>query len=176
MFSQMSLLAGAIQWPDFVNGGSIALLGGVLAAVIAGLGSAKAVRMVGSTAAGIMNEKPELFGKLVILQALPGTQGIYGLLVWFFIMMYGGFFDGTAGELTLGVGFLYFLACVPMIVVGYLSAVHQAKVASDGAIMVAKNPGEQSKAIILAAMVETYAIFALLVSVLSIIMIDGLFA
>ena len=158
---------------EFINGNAIALLGGVVSAIVAALGSAKAVRMVGSTAAGIMNEKPELFGKMVILQALPGTQGIYGLLVWFFVMNFAGFFNGTA-NLTVFQGFLYFMACMPMAIVGYLSAIHQAKVASDGAVMVAKNPGEQSKAIILSAMVETYAIFALLVSVLSIIMISGL--
>ena len=158
---------------EIFSGNTLALLGGVLSAIIAGLGSAKAVRMVGSTAAGIMNEKPELFGKMVILQALPGTQGIYGLLVWFFVMNFAGFFNGTA-NLSIYQGLLYFLACITMAVVGYLSATHQAKVACDGAVMVSKNPGEQSKAIILAAMVETYAIFALLVSVLSIIMISNL--
>lgn len=158
---------------QFINGNMLALLGGVLAAVVAGLGSTKAVRMVGSIAAGIMNEKPELFGKLVILQALPGTQGIYGLLVWFFVMNFSGFFNGTA-NLSLMQGFWYLLACLPMAIVGYISAIHQAKVACDGAIMVSKNPGDQSKAIILAAMPETYAIFALLVSVLSIIMISGI--
>lgn len=158
---------------EFINGNALALLGGALAAIVAGLGSAKAVRIVGSTAAGIMNEKPELFGQMVILQALPGTQGIYGLLVWFFVMNFAGFFGGTA-NLSITQGFLYFLACMPMAIVGYVSAIHQAKVASDGAIMVSKNPGEQAKAIILAAMVETYAIFALLASVLSIIMISGL--
>ncbi len=121
-----------------------------------------------------MTEKPELFGKLIILQALPGTQGIYGLLVWFFVMNFAGFFDGTSSELSLFKGFLFFLACLPIAVIGYFSAVHQARVAADGVYLVAKNPGEQSKAITLSAMVETYAIFALLVSVLSIIMVSGL--
>lgn len=164
----------AIDWSVFFHGGYLALLGGVLAAVFAGLGSAKGVRIVGSAAAGVMTEKPELFGKLIILQALPGTQGIYGLLVWFFVMNFAGFFGGTAGEVSMLKGLLFLVACIPMAVVGYVAAIHQAKVAADGVYLVAKNPGEQSKAITLAAMVETYAIFALLVSVLSIIMVAGL--
>ncbi len=151
------------------TGANIALLGGVFAAAFAGWGSAKAVGHVGSVVSGVISEKPELFGKLLILQALPGTQGIYGLLVWFFVMLQGGFMAGTAGDLTLTQGALYFAACIPMMVVGYFSAIHQGNVAADGVLMVAKKPEEQSKPLILAAMVETYAILALLASVLSIL-------
>ncbi len=151
------------------TGANFALLGGVLAAVFAGMGSAKAVGHVGSVVTGVLSEKPELFGKLLILQALPGTQGIYGLLVWFFIMLNAGFLDGSAGNLTMTQGALYFAACLPMMAVGYFSAIHQGNVAANGALMVAKKPDEQSKPLILAAMVETYAILALLASVLSIL-------
>lgn len=174
MITGVTQVVGAIEASQFINGPMIALLGGVLAAIVAGIGSAKGVGLVGSVATGTLSEKPELFGKLVILQALPGTQGIYGLLVWFFIMSFAGFFDGTAANMSLMQGVLYFLACLPMAIVGYISALDQARVAADGVGLVAKHPGEQSKAIILSAMVETYAIFALLVSVLSIIMISSL--
>ncbi len=154
---------------QLITGANLALLGGVLAAVFAGMGSARGVGHVGSVAAGVLSEKPELFGKLLILQALPGTQGIYGLLVWFFVMLNAGFMNGTAGNLTVTQGMLYFAACMPMAIVGYFSAVHQGNVAADGVLMVAKKPEEQSKPLILSAMVETYAILALLASVLSIL-------
>lgn len=144
------------------------MLGGALTALITGIGSAKAVGRVGQVASGVLAEDPSIFGKLIILQALPGTQGIYGLLVWFFVMIFGGFFAGTASDLTIVQGMLYILACLPMMIVGYLSAIYQGKVAADGVALVAKRPEEQSKAIVLAAMVETYAILALLVSILSI--------
>lgn len=174
MVLSLTQVVGAMDWSQFFSGASLALLGGVFAAILAGIGSAKGVGLVGSVAAGTLSEKPELFGKLIILQALPGTQGIYGLLVWFFIMNFAGFFDGTAASISVSQGILYFLACLPMAIVGYYSAKDQARVAADGVSLVAKNPGEQSKAIILSAMVETYAIFALLVSVLSIIMISNM--
>lgn len=153
---------------ELFSGAGLAMLGGVLTALIAGIGSAKAVGRVGQVATGVLTEEPSIFGKLIILQALPGTQGIYGLLVWFFVMIFGGFFDGAAGDITIVQGMLYVLACLPMMIVGYKSAILQGKVAADGVALVAKRPEEQSKAIVLAAMVETYAILALLVSILSV--------
>ncbi len=162
----MTLLVRFLE--EMFSGAGLALLGGALTALIAGIGSAKAVGRVGQVATGVLTEDPSIFGKLIILQALPGTQGIYGLLVWFFVMIFGGFFDGTAGDLTIVQGTLYLLACLPMMIVGYISAIFQGKVAADGVALVAKRPEEQSKAIVLAAMVETYAILALLVSILSV--------
>ena len=58
----------------------IAYVGAALCAILAGIGSALGVMMAGKAAAGVASEKPELFGKLLVLQALPGTQGIYGFL------------------------------------------------------------------------------------------------
>ena len=66
---------------DWNNLGIVfALLGGVLAALMAGIGSAVGVGMAGQAAAGAVTENPTLFGKVLVLQLLPGTQGIYGLL------------------------------------------------------------------------------------------------
>lgn len=154
----------------FFNGQVLAFLGAALAAGFAGWGSAKGVGLAGETASGILTEKPELFGKLLILQALPGTQGIYGLLVWFIVMMQGGFLAGTSGNLTSLQGMQFFGACIPIMIVGYFSAVFQGRVAANGMMMLARQPGEQSKAIVMAAMVETYAILALLASMLMILL------
>ena len=154
----------------FFSGQVLAFLGAALAAGFAGWGSAKGVGLAGETASGILTEKPELFGKLLILQALPGTQGIYGLLVWFIVMMQGGFLAGTSGNLTSLQGMQFFGACLPIMIVGYFSAIFQGRVAANGMMMLARQPGEQSKAIVMAAMVETYAILALLASMLMILL------
>ena len=50
-----------------------ALLGGMLAALMAGIGSAVGVGMAGQAAAGAVTENPSLFGKVLILQLLPGA-------------------------------------------------------------------------------------------------------
>ncbi len=150
------------------TGPVIAFLGAALAAAIAGIGSARGVGLVGEAAAGVVSEDPSKFGKLLILQALPGTQGIYGILTWFLVMVQGGFISGSIKAITTAQGWQYFAACIPIMVVGYFSAIYQGKVAASGVALVAKRPDELGKAIVMAAMVETYAIFALLASVLAI--------
>ncbi len=151
-------------------GAILTILGGVLAAGLAGIGSAKGVGLVGEVAAGVLTEEPSRFSKVLILQALPGTQGIYGLLTWFMILLQSGILAGTA-DITWERGLSFFLAALPIAVVGYFSAIYQGRVAAAGIGLVAKRPEEQSKAIVLAAMVETYAILALLTSVMTILRI-----
>lgn len=153
------------------TGNGIALLGATLAATIAGWGSAKAVGSVGTVMSGALTEDPSKFGKLLVLEALPGTQGIYGLIIWVVYMIFSGTMTGAAKELTFAQGGMVFAACLPMMLVGFFSAVHQGRVASAACSLVAKRPEELTKGIIMAAMVETYAIFALLVSLLTIIFI-----
>lgn len=149
------------------TGNNIALLAVTIAASFAGAGSAKAVGNVGSVATGVLAEDPSKYGRLVILQALPGTQGIYGLIVWFMYLFFGGYLTGQVVNLELSRGLLIAAATLPMAIVGYYSALYQGKVAIAGCSLVAKKPEESAKALIMAGMVETYAIFALLISVLT---------
>lgn len=148
----------------------LTLLAGALAALLPGIGSAKAVGKVGEVCAGVLTEDPGKFGKLLILQALPGTQGIYGLLTWFMVMQVSGLFAGTA-DLSWQKGLSYLMAVLPIAFVGYFSALYQGSVAESGVLLVGKRSEEQSKALVLAAMVETYAILSLLASVLTILRI-----
>ena len=148
----------------------IAILGGVIAAVMGGVGSAISVGTVGQAAAGVVSEDPSKFGKVLILQILPGTQGLYGFLVAFLLLVQIGVMNGE----VLAQGFMYFAACLPMAVGGLISAVYQGKAAVAGVGIVAKKPEESGKAIIFAAMVETYAVLALLISILSIFSITSI--
>ena len=153
------------------TGPVIAFLGAALTAAIAGIGSARSVGMVGEASAGVVTEDPSKFGKVLLLQALPGTQGIYGLLTWFMVMNQGGFLSGNAAAITTAQGWQFFAACLPMMIVGYFSAYFQGRVSAAGCALVSKRPEELTKALVLAAMVETYAILALLASVLTILSI-----
>lgn len=150
-----------------------ALAGAALAALMAGIGSAIGVGMAGEAAAGVVTEDPQKFGKVLILQLLPGTQGIYGLLIAFMTLTQIGILGGSA-DISLAKGLLYFAACLPMAFVGLWSAKRQARAAVSGIQLVAKRPDQMGKSMIFAAMVETYAILALLVSILSIFGIAGL--
>ncbi|HHT24977.1 MAG TPA: V-type ATP synthase subunit K [Clostridiaceae bacterium] len=145
------------------------LLGAALAAFLPGLGSAKAVGRLGQAINGVLSEQPELFGRALILQALPGTQGIYGLLSFFLILTRSGLMEsGFSADITWYQGLLWIAAALPITIVGYLSALHQAKVCETGVSLIAKRSDQHARVIVLAVVVETYAIFALLASVLAI--------
>lgn len=151
---------------DFLDGNIIALAGAAIAALIAGLGSAKGVGMAGEAAAGVVSEDPDKFGQTLLLQALPGTQGIYGILVAFVILTKIGIVGGTPVQLSIQQGIMFLIASLPIGIVGYFSAIAQARASVAGIGIVAKRPEEVAKGITYAAMVETYAVLALLVSIL----------
>ena len=152
----------------FFNGNFLAVLGAALAVGLGGIGSAKGVGIAGEAAAGLIAEDPDKFGQTLILQALPGTQGIYGFLVGIMVMLICGFLGGTAA-LTASQGMYVLAACLPCALTGLISGIHQGRVAAAGINVVAKRPNEVSKAMIYAAMVETYAILGLLISILLVI-------
>lgn len=149
-------------------GMSFAVIGAVLAALLAGIGSARGVGMVGEAAAGLVSEDPSKFSKALVLQLLPGTQGLYGLLTTVLVLSQLGILSGAPIDLTLAEGLMYFGACMPIAIVGYFSAIAQARTAVAGVGIIAKKPDQNGKAITMSAMVETYAILALLVSILAV--------
>ena len=106
-------------------GVALALIGGALSALFACVGSAIGVGRTGQAAAGVISENPSMFTKVLILQLLPGTQGIYGFVVTFMIFINCGIFGGSA-EMSLAKGLLYLTACLPMAIIGFFSALGQA--------------------------------------------------
>lgn len=147
-------------------GTMLAILGASLAA-IAGIGSAIGVGIAGEAAAGVVAEDPKKFGQTLIMQALPGTQGIYGLLIAFIIMLKIGLMGGNGIlDLTVAQGAAILAAAAPIGIVGVFSAIAQGKAAAAGIMLIARKPEELAKGMIYAAMVETYAVLALLVSFL----------
>ena len=146
----------------------IALIGAALATILAGVGSALGVAMGGQAAAGVVSEDPNQFAKVLILQLLPGTQGIYGLLVTFIALSQIGLLGGSIAELTTKQGLAFFVACLPIAIVGLISAIYQGKTSVASIGVVAKKPDQFGKAMLFPAMVETYAILALLISILAV--------
>lgn len=144
-----------------------AILGAALSAGLAGIGSAWGVGIAGQAAAGVVSEDPDQFAKVLLLQLLPGTQGIYGLLVTFITLSQIGVLGGTQVTDT-ATGLSYLFACLPIAIVGLVSAYHQGKTSVASIGLVAKKPDQFGKAMLFPAMVETYAILALLVSILAV--------
>jgi len=144
-----------------------AILGAALSTALAGMGSAWGVGMAGQAAAGVVSEDPDQFAKVLLLQLLPGTQGIYGLLVTFITLSRIGILGGTAIT-DANTGLMYLFACLPIAIVGLISAYHQGRTSVACIGLVAKKPDQFGKAMLFPAMVETYAILALLVSILAV--------
>lgn len=121
-------------------GVALALLGAAIAALFAGVGSAIGVGIAGQAAAGVVTEDPNKFSKVLVLQLLPGTQGIYGLLIGFITLTQIGIMGGSA-DISLAKGLLYLAACLPMAFVGLWSAIKQGRASVACIGLVAKAPG-----------------------------------
>ncbi len=140
----------------------IAYLGVALACALAGIGSSVGVGIAAQASTGVMSVDPKKFGKLLLLSALPGTQGIYGFVIAFLLL------QKISGVETLDAATAWkvLAAGLPVALTGLLSGIHQGKVCGAGAMMTAKQPDDSGKALILAVFVEFYAILGFLVSFL----------
>ena len=150
-----------MSWIQFFmenNGGLIfAALGVALAVGLSGLGSAKGVGLVGEAASGLVTEEPEKFGKALVLELLPGTQGLYGFVP-------GNNYTKMSSGMSLEQGLYLIGACLPIAIAGLFSGIAQGRVAASGIQILAKRPEHNTKGIILAAMVETYALLGFVIS------------
>ena len=154
-----------MEFLNTIGGYAIALFGAGLAAFLACIGSAKGTGIAGEAAAGLAAEDPSKFGKALILQAIPGTQGLYGFVIWF--LAFGKLIPG----MSVDQGMQVFSACLPIAVGGLLSGIAQGKVAAASVNILAKKPDDWSKGMIFCIIVEFYAILSLLASFL---MLNGL--
>lgn len=145
-----------------------ALLGAAVAVFLSGAGSALGVGIAGQAASGVMSEDPSKFAKVLILQLLPGTQGLYGLIIGFVTLSKIGLLGGGVAEVSVQTGLLILAACLPIGIVGLISGKSQGKTAAAAIGIVAKKPDQFGKAMLFPAMVETYAILALLISFLAV--------
>lgn len=142
----------------------LAVLGAAFAVGLPAIGSARGVGLVGEAGAGLLSEDTSMFKKVFLLQILPGSQGLYGLLLAIIVFNKIGFLSGTVASLALGDGLTIFAGCLPMAFVGLFSAIYQGRVAAAGISLIAIKPNQVVKAMIMSAFVETYALLALLVS------------
>lgn len=161
-FAQEPAVAAAAapaQW-----GLMLAFFGAAMATFLACLGSILGVSMVGQAGAGLLTEKPELAGSVITLSVLPGSQGLYGMVIsLLFIFNYGPVISGDV-PLSLSQGLVLFAAFLPVMITCLTSSPYQAKVCSAGMHMLAKDSKLAGRVITMAALVETYALLGFLIS------------
>ena len=149
-------------------GFAIAILGGGLAAGLAAYGSSVGVGLAGEMAGGVISEDPDKFGSMLILQALPATQSIYGLVVAILVLVKieGFSLSDRMLDLELASGLAIFAACVPAMFGELISAIWQGKVAVSSMGVVAKKPDAFGRAVIMPVLVETFGLFALIATII----------
>lgn len=162
----ISIAAVSLLLKSSLGGLPVAILGAAMAIFLGGIGSSIGVGLAGEAAAGVVTEDPEKFGRLLLLQAIPGTQGIYGFLAGFMVMFRLGMFSGAIPSLSVEQGWQVFFACMPVAISCLISGIYQGRVSVASIGVVAKRPEESGKALILPAMVETYAVLGLLATIL----------
>ena len=152
-----------MEFLNAIGGGAFALLGAAMAAALACVGSAKGTGIAGEAGAGLVSEDPSKFGKVMILQVIPGTQGLYGFVIFFLAFSK---ISGSLATMTVAQGMQIFGACLPIALGGLLSAIAQGRVAAASINILAKKPDDWSKGMIMCIVVEFYAILCLLASFL----------
>lgn len=156
-----------MEFFEMFGGLGLAFIGIALAIVMCCIGSAKGTGLVGEAATGVLSETPEHFTKCMILEALPGTQGLYGLAAGFFGLFTLGFFSGSPAQLSVGDGMAILFACLPIMLGGLLSAIAQGRVAAASvSAIVSKKPDDYMKGVIMCGIVEFYAILSLVGTIL----------
>lgn len=145
----------------------LVVLGGVLAAILGGAGSIIGIGRAAQAGAALLSEEPEKFGgQGLVLTALAGTQGIYGFLIGIMVLQKIGLLTGNIKNVGPGADWQLFFACLSAGLLFLFSAMKQGTICAAGIQVLAKKPSEVGKSIILAALVETYAVLGLLIGVL----------
>ncbi len=148
-----------------------ALLGGGVAAIGGGIGSAMGITYAAQVGAGILTEDPDKFGGLLPIVAVPGTQGIYGFITAVLVLIFFNLLGGKGADIAARTGVQIFIACLPVAFLCCVSAIYQGLTSAAAAGMVARRTQEAGKALILPALVETYAVLALIVTILMLLSI-----
>jgi V/A-type H+-transporting ATPase subunit K len=169
---ELELFNASVAWWDLM-GFALAVCGAALACLLSGIGSIIGVSMTGQAGTGLLTEKPNAFGIVTVIEALPGSQGIYGMVISCLFLTF--FKIGTPEQLSMdfATGLAVFFACMPVALTCLFSAPYQGKVCVGGMKMIAKDDKAGGKVIPMAALVETYAILGFLISLFLLLNISG---
>lgn len=147
-----------------LDGLTLSVMAAAAAMIFAGIGSAMGIGYTGQAASGVLSEDPDKFGVMLILVSLPGTQGFYGFVAAFLIILKVGLL-GDAAPVSTAQGLQILGAALPIAFTGLLSGIHQGKVCAAGIGVAEKKPEHAMKAVIYGAFVETYAVLGLVITI-----------
>jgi V/A-type H+-transporting ATPase subunit K len=141
---------------------ALPVAGGMLALMFGGWGSARGLRAAGAQTAGVLAQKPELFGKVFVLTILPATQGIYGFVSMILIAVRAGVIGQPETLPDVAQGLMLFALGLTAGVVYYFSARFQGETCAACISLTARRPEEFGRSLLFPILVEFYALLAFL--------------
>jgi V/A-type H+-transporting ATPase subunit K len=142
------------------------LVGLVLSVGLGAIGSSIGVGYVTKVGAGLLSKEPQKFPQVLALSAIPSTQALYGLLFGFILLIRVGLLETVPKIITEGTGIALMLAALPVGISCLISGIMQGQAAASGIKILAEKPENVSQAIVLAALIESFAVFGLVISLL----------
>lgn len=142
------------------------LVGLVLSVGLGAIGSSLGVGYVTKVGAGLLSKEPQKFPQVLALAALPSTQALYGLLFGFILLIRVGFLDAAPKIIDDNTGLALMLSALPVGIACLISGIMQGQAAASGVKILAEKPENVSQAIVLAALIESFAVFGLVISLL----------
>ena len=142
------------------------LIGLVLSVSLGAIGSSLGVGYVTKVGAGLLSKEPQKFPQVLALAALPSTQALYGLLFGFILLIRVGFLDAVPKVINDATGLALMLSALPVGIACLISGIMQGQAAASGVKILAEKPENVSQAIVLAALIESFAVFGLVISLL----------
>jgi V/A-type H+/Na+-transporting ATPase subunit K len=144
----------------------LALIGVGIAVSLGAIGSALGVGKIAKIGGSLLSKDPERFPQILALAALPSTQSLYGLLFGFIVLIKTGLISGKALEFDQNTGLALMLAALPVGIATLFSGIAQGNAAEGGLKILAQKPENFTQAIVLVSLIESFAIFGLVISLL----------
>ncbi len=145
----------------------LAYIGVAICVGLGAIGSAIGSSLVASVGASLVSKEPNKFPQVLILSALPSSQALYGLLYGIIIMLRTGLLAGELVDgMTTEIALQFLFSAFPVGIAGLASGWGQGKVGASAVKIVAENPNNLNQGIVLAALIESFAIFGLIASIL----------
>lgn len=144
----------------------LALFGLAISVALGAIGSSLGVGYVTKAGAGLLSKEPQKFAQVLALSALPSTQALYGLLFGFIILTRTGLLGETPIDFDVNTGWAFLASSIPVGVACLASGIMQGQAAASGIKILAEKPENISQAIVLSALIESFAIFGLVISLL----------
>jgi V/A-type H+-transporting ATPase subunit K len=148
-----------------IDATTLALFGVGISVGLGAAGSSLGSGAVARVGASLLSKEPQKFPQALVLAALPSSQALYGFLYGIIILLQTGLLNGQI-TVDSATAFGFMASAIPVGVAALFSGYAQGQVAASAIKIVAEKPENLNQGIVLSALIESFAIFGLIISIL----------